>query len=120
MLVFAVIFVTLALVFYTVGIWSEKRHGQLEIKHLLFLCAGLVFDVTGTILMSKLSDKGFELNLHGIIGIVGILLMAVTVIYAVVVLAIKNDKARKNFSKFSVVVWLIWLLSYLSGMMIGI
>ena len=52
----AVIAITLALIFYTIGVWSEHRARILRPAHLVFFWLGLCADTTGTMMMSKLAD----------------------------------------------------------------
>jgi uncharacterized repeat protein (TIGR03987 family) len=119
MLIYAIITITLALVFYTIGVWSEKIQGELKKWHLVVFYLGLVFDTTGTTLMSKISSGGFEFNFHGITGLLAIILMLFHAIWATVVL-IKNDKKVKaNFHRLSIIVWIIWLIPFISGAMFG-
>ncbi len=119
MLLSAIITITLALVFYTVGVWAEKLQGGLKKWHLVVFYLGLIFDTTGTTLMSQLAEGGFNLNFHGVTGLIAILLMLFHAVWATVVL-VKNDEiAKQNFHKFSILVWLIWLVPYISGMVVG-
>ena len=119
MLVYAIVFISLALVFYSVGVWSEKVQGDLKKWHLITFWIGLIFDTLGTTLMSKIANDGFKLNFHGITGIVAIALMLFHAIWATKVL-LKNDPAqKKSFHKFSILVWFIWLIPYISGMIFG-
>ncbi len=115
----AIITITLALVFYTVGVWAEKLQGGLKKWHLVVFYIGLIFDTTGTTLMSKLATGGFELNFHGVTGLVAIILMLLHALWATVVLVKGDEKAKQNFHKFSIVVWVIWLVPYISGAMFG-
>ncbi|MEA4826945.1 MAG: HsmA family protein [Clostridium sp.] len=119
MLIYAVIFINLALVFYTIGVWSEKRQGKLKKWHLIVFWIGLVFDTAGTTVMGKIANEGFKLNFHGITGLLAILLMLFHAIWATVVLIKNNEKAKANFHKFSIIVWLIWLVPFLSGVIFG-
>ncbi len=119
MLLSAIITITLALVFYTVGVWAEKLQGELKKWHLVVFYLGLIFDTTGTTLMSKLANNGFELNLHGITGLVAIILMLFHAVWATFVLIKNDEKAKQNFHKFSIIVWVIWLVPYISGMIVG-
>ena len=114
----AIIFITLALVFYSVGVWSERLAGRLKKWHLLFFWSGLVCDTTGTGLMFDMSG-GLGFNIHSITGIVAILLMLIHAIWATVVLVRKNEKAIINFHHFSVFVWIIWLIPYLNGFIVS-
>lgn len=119
MLIYAIIAITLALIFYTYGVWSEKLQGGLKKKHIVIFGLGLVFDTLGTTMMSILSEGSFKLNFHGITGLTAILLMLFHAIWAVVVLHKNDENMKKNFHKFSIVVWLIWLVPYFSGMFFG-
>jgi uncharacterized repeat protein (TIGR03987 family) len=110
----AVVLITLALVFYTIGVWSERLAGRLKGWHLAFFWAGFVCDTTGTGIMMEMSNANFY-NIHGLTGLIAILLMFIHAVWASVVLARKNEKAIVNFHKFSVIVWIIWLIPYLNG-----
>ena len=115
MLMYAVICMNLALLFYTIGVWSEKRQGELKRWHLIVFYTGLVFDTIGTIVMGQIASGGFKLNFHGITGLLAILLMLLHALWATIVL-IKNDESMKiKFHKFSILVWFIWLIPFISG-----
>lgn len=115
MLRYAIIFITSALLFYTIGVWSGKKQGELKIWHLFVFYLGLIFDILGTIFMSKLAKGGFQFNFHGLFGLLSIILMLLNVVFATMIL-IKNDKKLKTtFHKFSITVWFIWLISFFSG-----
>lgn len=119
MIVFAIISISLALIFYSIGVLSVKIRGNLKKWHVLMFWIGFVFDVFGTTLMIKLANNGFTLNLHGIIGIIAIILMLYNAIWATRVF-IKNDLSEMDrFQKFSILVWLIWLIPYISGVAVG-
>jgi uncharacterized repeat protein (TIGR03987 family) len=119
MLLFAIIFINLALIFYTVGVLGEKKQRKLKKWHLYVFWAGLVFDTLGTTLMSKLANDEFSFNLHSITGLLAILLMFFHVLWASYVLAKNNEKLKINFHKFSLVVWMIWLIPFISGAVFG-
>lgn len=119
MLPYAIVTITLALVFYTIGVWSENRQGELRLWHIIVFYIGLIFDTTGTTLMSKISQGGFQLNIHGITGMFAIILMLVHAIWATIVLVKNNEEAKQKFHKFSIIVWGIWLVPFISGMIMG-
>lgn len=121
MLIKATISITLALVFYTIGVWSEHRAKLLKPIHLVFFWLGLCMDTAGTLMMSKLADGagGGLAGVHGITGTVAILLMMVHAIWATVVLVRKDEKAMHTFHRFSVIVWVIWLIPFVIGMIMG-
>lgn len=115
MLIYSVIFMLFALVFYTVGVWSEKKQGTLKKWHLSVFWIGLIFDTLGTSLMSKITTGGFELNFHGITGALAIILMLFHALWATIVL-VRNDESMKlKFHRLSILVWLIWLVPFISG-----
>ena len=109
------IIITLALIFYTIGVWSERFQGKLKSWHLIFFCLGLVCDTLGTGLMFELVG-GMSWDVHGVTGLIAIILMLIHAIGATVVLARQDSQWIANFHKFSVVVWLIWLIPYFSPM----
>lgn len=119
MLMYAVIFINSALLFYTIGVWSEKKQGTLKLWHLITFYIGLTFDTLGTTMMSKIAADGFKLNFHGITGLLAILLMLFHALWATFVLLKKDEHAKIKFHKFSIFVWLIWLIPFLSGAIFG-
>jgi len=110
----SMILITLALVFYTIGVWSERLAGRLKGWHLIFFWGGLIFDTVGTGMMMEMAGQ-LTADLHGVTGALAILLMLIHAIWATIVLLRKDQRAILNFHKFSLVVWLIWLLPYFSG-----
>jgi uncharacterized repeat protein (TIGR03987 family) len=115
MVIIAILFMCLALTFYSVGVWSEKRQGTLKKWHLYVFWAGLTFDTLGTAVMSKISTGGFQLNFHGITGLLAIILMLFHAIWASIVLKKDDESMKVKFHKLSIVVWLIWLVPFISG-----
>ena len=116
-LIFAIIFITAALVFYTIGVFSERRAKSLNKNHVLFFWLGLLCDSTGTFLMGQIAKNQVVISksagmIHGITGFAAIVLMIFHAVWATYVL-------KKNFHKFSIIVWLIWLIPYVIGMVIG-
>jgi|SRR5665648_523261 len=112
------IVITLALVFYSIGVWSERIAGLLKPCHLVFFVLGLICDTWGTGLMMEMAG-GLTFDLHGISGLLAIILMLIHAIWATLVLVKKDEKALHNFHKFSLLVWFIWLFPYFSPMVLG-
>lgn len=115
----ATIIISMALVFYSIGVWSERIMGRLRPWHLVFFFLGLIFDTWGTALMFDFFG-GMMFDLHGITGLIAILLMLVHAFWALVVLLKKDEKAILRFHRFSVTVWVIWLIPYFSPMFFNI
>ena len=114
----ATIIITLALVFYSIGVWSERISGRLKPWHLVFFVLGLICDTWGTGLMFDFVG-GMMFNFHGISGLLAILLMFIHALWAYLVLRKKDENALNNFHKFSLFVWIIWLFPYFSPMIFG-
>lgn len=117
----AVTAITLALILYTIGVWSEHRAKLLKPVHLVFFWLGLCADTAGTMMMSKLADGsgGGLMGAHGITGMIAIVLMMIHAVWATVVLVRKDEKAMHTFHRFSILVWVIWLIPFVLGMMMG-
>jgi uncharacterized repeat protein (TIGR03987 family) len=115
LLIVSIVAISSALVFYTIGVWSEKLAGQLRPWHLILFWIGFVCDTTGTTLMGDMAGR-LQLNVHGITGVLAILLMLGHALWASVVLVKKDEKAIRTFHSFSLFVWLVWLVPYFTGM----
>ena len=113
-LVISTILISLALVFYSIGVWSERLAGRLKGWHLVFFWGGLVFDTTGTGIMFEMAGQ-IRADIHSVTGVVAILLMLVHAVWATTVLVLRNEKAISNFHYFSVFVWAVWLIPYFTG-----
>ncbi len=104
-----------ALIFYTIGVWSERFAGRLKPWHLAFFVLGLICDTVGTGMMFQFAG-GMTFDVHGISGVIAIVLMFIHAAWAAWVLYKKDEQAIQNFHKFSVAVWVIWLIPYFSPM----
>ena len=114
----AVIVINLALLFYSIGVWSERLQGRLKPWHTAFFWLGLVCDTWGTGMMFDYVG-GMSYDIHGISGLLAIILMLVHAIWATIVLVRKDERMIVSFHKFSVLVWLVWLIPYFSPMVVG-
>jgi uncharacterized repeat protein (TIGR03987 family) len=120
LMISAMVAITVALVLYTVGVFWERKSGTLEAKHLIFFWLGLVFDTTGTTLMtSMVQNVNAGMSIHAVSGAFAIVLMLAHAIWATVVVVRNSEKAKHGFHRFSIVVWLFWLVPYLIGMFMG-
>jgi uncharacterized repeat protein (TIGR03987 family) len=117
-LVISTTLISLALILYSVGVWSERIAGRLKRWHLIFFWAGLACDTAGTGIMFEMAG-GIGINIHSITGIIAILLMLIHAVWATSVLILKNEQAIIRFHHFSVFVWLVWLIPYLNGFFVS-
>ncbi|MFV0541386.1 MAG: HsmA family protein [Aestuariibaculum sp.] len=116
---FALLYFTLALIFYTIGVWSERIKKTLKPWHLIFFWLGLITDSLGTAYVREQVGGILILNFHTITGIIGLLLMGIHTIWATVIVIKNNAKQLGTFHRFSVLVWLIWLIPYFTGFFVG-
>ena len=123
MLAVAIVIITFALVFYTIGVWAERLSKTLKWWHAGAFLLGLTCDMTGTYLMSRIADEraasgesasGLS-SVMVVSGGLALALMAVHLIWAVVVLVRDRPAEKNSFHKFSIIVWAIWLIPYITG-----
>lgn len=115
----ASILITLALVFYSLGVWAERFTRYLEGWHVAAFWTGFFFDTTGTLAM-ELIHPGFDwTSPHTITGQIALWLMLAHAIWATRVVLRDDDPARRRFHRYSLAVWLIWLVPYIGGMFLG-
>lgn len=123
MLLPAIVTITLALVFYTIGVWAERIQKTLKWWHALFFGLGLACDTAGTLMMTAIAgerraagvEAGALNTLMAWSGTLAIVLMAVHLGWAVIVLVRDKDREKQTFHRFSIVVWAIWLVPYVLG-----
>jgi uncharacterized repeat protein (TIGR03987 family) len=112
--------ITLALVFYSLGVWAEKFARYLKPWHVIAFWTGFLFDMLGTWMMHKLANGSFNiLEPHTFTGQVALWLMLIHAIWATYVVRKGSELTRKKFHRYSIIVWLIWLVPYFGGMWMG-
>jgi uncharacterized repeat protein (TIGR03987 family) len=115
----AVILITLALVAYSIGVWSERLSRYLKRWHVLAFWAGFLFDSSGTLAMDLLEPGIDWTSSHTITGQVALWLMLGHAIWATRVVRAGTESAKIRFHRFSLVVWTVWLVPYIGGMFLG-
>lgn len=120
MLIAAIIIITGALIFYSIGVIGEARRKNLLWRDVVWFGAGLVADFTGTMLMRQISQSGegvlapWANTLMTISGTAAIILMAIHIVFAVLVM-LKYTDYKTKFHKWSIIIYAFWLISYISG-----
>jgi uncharacterized repeat protein (TIGR03987 family) len=115
----AALLITLALVFYSLGVWAERIRRYLVPWHVASFWTGFFFDVTGTAAM-ELLEPGFNwISLHTITGQMALWLMFVHALWATRIILKGDEEQRTRFHRLSLVVWLFWLVPYFGGMYLG-
>jgi uncharacterized repeat protein (TIGR03987 family) len=119
-LILSTTLITLALIFYSAGVWSERLARYLKTWHVVAFWMGFVFDVSGTWAMTKLADGPFDLmELHTLTGQIALWLMLAHAVWATYVVRKGSEKTQAGFHRYSLIVWLLWLIPYFGGMFMG-
>jgi uncharacterized repeat protein (TIGR03987 family) len=120
MLMISSTLITLALIFYSLGIWAERIAKFLKSWHVVTFWTGLFFDITGTWTMHMMAKNEFNFfEPHTFTGQIALWLMLAHAIWATYVVRKGSDKLRTDFHKYSIIVWIIWLIPYFGGMYLG-
>ncbi len=120
MIILSSILITLALVFYSTGIWAERIARRLKPWHAVVFWTGFAFDVSGTLVMHRMAGEGFDLlDFHTLTGQIALWLMLGHALWATIVIRKGIEPLRTKFHKFSIIVWLIWLIPYFGGMFLA-
>lgn len=118
LLLTAVILFTIAMVFYSWGIWAERRARRLKLWHVKMFACGVCVDTLATILTFVVIG-GIVWTPHSVMGFISLGLMAIHFAWALRVMKRGDEHALTNFHKLSLIVWSIWMFSYLSGFVLG-
>jgi uncharacterized repeat protein (TIGR03987 family) len=114
------ILITLALIFYSVGVWSERIARYLKPWHVTAFWTGFFFDVSGTLVMHQIASRPFNIwEPHTLTGQIALWLMLGHAIWATQVTRTGTENARRGFHRYSLFVWLVWLVPYFGGMYLG-
>lgn len=119
-LIVASILITLALIFYSLGVWAERIARYLKHWHVVAFWIGFMFDISGTWTMHNISGGPLNLlEMHTLTGQIALWLMLAHAIWATRVTLKGSEEVRSGFHRYSIVVWTIWLVPYFGGMYIG-
>ena len=120
-LIISSILITLALVFYSLGVWSERFARYLKLWHVAAFWIGFLFDVAGTWAMHQISGAPLDLqDSHTLTGQIALWLMLAHALWATWVARRGSEELRISFHRYSILVWTIWLIPYFGGMFLGI
>lgn len=120
MLIQAVIWMMLALIFYTWAVFSGRSQG-LHRKHLIIFGAGLLFDFLGTHQMNLISIAyGKPPVWHTILGIASLSGMAFHFLLALIASGTNRaEAANLVFHRVSISIYSCWLLAFFGGAIAG-
>jgi len=121
MLLTAIIFMNLALVFYSWAVFGTRGKG-LRRKYLCIFAIGLICDYLGTREMNLYGNAtGYWPRDHYLIGLASLGGMAVHFLLALVAtFATKGAAISRFFHRVSLGIYVCWLVSFFSGAIAGI
>ncbi|MGB5849806.1 MAG: HsmA family protein [Ignavibacteriaceae bacterium] len=120
-LIISSILITLALIFYSLGVWSERIARYLKPWHVAAFWIGFLFDVSGTWAMHQISAGSLDLSEpHTLTGQIALWLMLAHALWATWVARRGSEELRTSFHRYSIIVWTTWLVPYFGGMFLGI
>jgi hypothetical protein len=111
--------VNLALIFYSVFIYQERKHKQITRKLLTFLTIGVAFDIIATTCMI-IGSSHTAFTLHGILGYSSLTAMFIDAVL------LWRMKIRQGFDIqisgkihfYSLIAYIWWILAYVTGALI--
>lgn len=120
MLIRAMIWMNLALLFYTWAVFSGRRQG-LHTRHLIIFGIGLVCDFLGTTEMNHFARAyGKAPQWHHYTGIASLGGMAFHFVLALIAsLSGKAEAVNRIFHRVSLTIYSCWLIAFASGAISG-
>jgi uncharacterized repeat protein (TIGR03987 family) len=120
LVILSTILITLALLFYSLGVWSERIVKYLKPWHVVSFWIGFTFDISGTYAMHLIAEGQFDiLEPHTLTGQIALWLMLLHAIWATRVIIKQDEVMKAKFHKLSILVWCFWLIPYFGGMYLG-
>ncbi len=121
MLLQAVIWMNLVLVFYTWAVFSARRQG-LHKRHLFLFGAGLLCDYVGTHLMLLYGlSTGVIPEWHILIGLASLAGMAFHFLLALAAALVRRaEGVNRLFHRISLYIYSGWLVAFVTGSVAGI
>lgn len=120
MLKIGIIYMNLALLFYTYAVFSGRREG-LHRKHLIVFGIGLLFDYLGTHQMSLYARAfGKAPEWHNLTGILSLAGMGFHFLLALAAsLAHRAKRVNRTFHRVSLTIYTLWCIAFASGALAG-
>lgn len=118
-LIKAVIVVTFALISYSIAILTEQRKGYISKVVLGFLTAGVLLDITSTILMITGSRK-IPITTHGFIGYSALLVMLIdTILIWRFWCKNRGTQVPHVLNIYTRLAYCWWVIAYIAGAIIA-
>lgn len=117
MVIIAIFAVIAALIFYSIATWKELLTSGLKKINIVLYWIGLIFDISGTLIMSFIS-QGFSMNFHSFAGLSALLLMLIKTIYSTKQLVTNNTEKTVAYKSVTVIIWIVWVAVFINGIIV--
>ncbi|NWF87830.1 MAG: hypothetical protein HXY50_00035 [Ignavibacteriaceae bacterium] len=116
-----ILFVHLALIFYTLFIIYEGKTKQASNKVLLFITLAVLSDITATACMMIGTTRTY-FTFHGILGYIGLSLMIIDYILLIKhrVKSGNNTMISDSLFKYSKIAYYWWIAAFVTGVIVSI
>jgi uncharacterized repeat protein (TIGR03987 family) len=104
----------LALILYTIVIWSHKIKKHLAFWMISVFGFALFVDAFATVVVCANAKAGWAWNFHTITGFLSLLIMALHFTWALIAY-LGAGNVEKYFNRYSVYAWLLWIVAFVSG-----
>ena len=113
--------VTLALIFYSIGVFSERKGKVISKKVLFFLSVGLLFDASATACMI-IGSTNSPFTFHGFIGYTGLTAMIIETVLAYRYKAKfgVTKEVSKGLHTYTLFAYVLWVAVYITGSLLVI
>jgi len=118
-LIRAVVVVTFALIFYSVGVITEQRKSAVSKWVALFVTAGVLLDIASTTLMI-VGSTNIPITVHGVIGYTALLAMLVDAILIWRHWLMRGSiKVPRGLHIYTRIAYSWWVIVYIAGAIIS-
>ena len=117
-IIIATLLFTLALVLYSLAIWSGRTARHFKLWQIIVFFFGVSADALGVWVTVKFIGA-IVLTPHAIFGFSALLLMSLHFLW-VLFMFVANRQQTLGARRFGIFVWSVWMLSYLSGFVTGL
>ena len=113
MLPLGIIFISSALICYTIAVFTERKRKKLQLWMILLFASGFACDFIGTGTMFLVAEEKFSFSFHSLAGYSALIIMFIHLLWAIS--AFRKPIRAKLFNKYSIYAWCIWLVAFISG-----
>jgi uncharacterized repeat protein (TIGR03987 family) len=110
-----IVAMVVAMVLYSVGVWGAFRAKKLSQKNVMFVLAGVVFDVIGTGAMFVSAGNTFVNDLHTWVAMVAFFGMLILGIVGTWAVQKNKDELLAKLSKWALAPWVLWAFVFVWG-----